>query len=247
MMTNLQIPNARRTNQLSLLNHDMCVQVNSVPYHHLRLQPVLHPDHAARVLHWLQVSNAWRREIRSFSRHDSFALTPAVVPTDAAPAVSPNLLSRLRRLLQSRLSVTLKPYTLIEAYRSFEHDHIGPHTDEGVNEVRVALHLNSGWTESNGGMLSLLDRPARPRNRIDYCPLHNSATAFPTSTTSYHQVSPVKRGLRYTLLYRFPIGPPARRAHSPDLIQMPSGGLSLPLAAHTVVVVISDPHRWPAI
>ena len=244
MMTNLQISNAHGTNRLTLLHHNICVRRDSAPYPHLRMHPVLHPDDAARVLRWLQLSNSWRREMRSFSSHDSFALTPDIVPTEADPAVSPNLLRVLRNVLQSRLGVTLKSYSLIEAHRSIKQDHIGLHTDEGVNEVRVTLNLNSGWTESHGGILSLQDRPVHPRKRIAYCPVHNSATAFCTTETSYHQVSPIKVGLRYTLLYRFPIAPPTLIPYETAPSQ--TSPCKLPLALHTVVVVISDPYRWPA-
>ena len=247
MTINLQTSSTHGTKRLALLDHQMCVRSRSRPYPHLRLHPVLHPNNAARALRWLQQSNIWRREMRSFSRHESFALTPDVVPTEAEPAVSPNLLRELRGLLQSRLSVALKPYSLIEAHRTTEQDHIGPHTDEAVHEVRVALNLNSGWIESYGGVLSLQDRPLHPRKRVDYCPFHNSATAFRTTATSYHQVSRVKEGPRYTLLYRFPIDPAFEAGAASRQFQGSSRG-SLPMErAETVIVVVSNPYRWPAV
>ena len=243
MMTDLRISNARGFKQPAMPHPGKwCVRSDSEPYPHLRLHSVLQPDDATRVLRWLQLSNAWCREVRDFSRHSSFALTPAVVTTEAEPAVSASLLRELRDVLQSRLGIILVPHALIEAHRSIEQDHIGPHTDEGVNEVRVALNLNSGWTMGHGGLLSLQDRPVRPRKRVDYCPFHNSATAFRTTTTSYHRVSTVKRGHRYTLLYRFPI------AETP---RMDPGRASPCDFAHarqsrTVIVTISNSYQWPA-
>ena len=246
MVPSTRVSHAHDARRLSSPHRHLCVRSGSAPYLHLRLYPVLDSDDASRVLCWLQQTDAWRRDVRSFAPHDSFALTPAAVPPEAEQAVSPHLLRELRSVLQSRLGVALKPYSLVEAHRTTEQDHIGLHTDEGVNEVRVALNLKSGWTESHGGILSLQDRPVGPRKRVEYCPFHNSATAFRTTATSYHRVSPINGGRRYTLLYRFPIAETPRMDPERDPCRASPCDLAHARESHTVIVVISDPHPWAA-
>lgn len=246
MIANPRISNAYGATRSGLFHRDLCIRGAPAPYPHLRLYPVLGPTLAKRVLCWLQGADAWQRDVRSFSRHDSFALTPAIVPTEAGSAVSPRLLMAMRGELRSRLQVDLKPFAWIEAHRSTKRDRIGIHTDEGVNEVRVALNLNSGWTEGRGGLLSLQDRPVGPRKRVEYSPFHNSATAFRTTPTSYHRVSPINGGRRYTLLYRFPIAETPRIDPERDPCRASPSDLAHAQESHTVIVVISDPHPWAA-
>ena len=183
----------------------MGVQSMSSPYRHLRMYPILDPALAQRALSWLRHTEAWARQEGTFFRHDTFALSPDVVPPDAAQIVSPKTLGSLRALLQSRFATEVEPFALVEAHRSTMRDDIGLHTDADVSELRLMLNLNAGWTPSQGGVLQLQDSPGRPCRRVRYRPLHNSATAFRTASDSYHRVSSVLEDERYTLLYRFPI------------------------------------------
>lgn len=230
-----------------LLYRNKHVKIIPDPYPHIQMGPVLDADDAEEVLCWLQRCNSWRREVRTFARYDAIFLTPTVVPDEAKPAVSRSLLGELRNTLQSRLGVNLESFALIEAHRSQQHDYIGLHTDESVNEVRLALNLNSYWNASNGGLLSLQDRPLLPRYRVAYCPLHNSAVAFRTTTASHHEISLVKKGVRYTLLYRFPVASPTRSQGGLDFVGISTYGVSSQLKTDTIIMMISDQYRWPAI
>lgn len=186
----------------------MGVRSVSSPYRHLRMYPILEPTLAQRALSWLRHTEAWARQEGAFFRHDTFALSPDVVPPEATQIVSPKTLGSLRAILQSRFATEVEPFALVEAHRSTMRDGIGLHTDADVSEIRLMLNLNAHWTPSQGGVLQLQDRPERLGHscrRVRYRPLHNSATAFRTAADSYHRVSPVQEGERYTLLYRFPI------------------------------------------
>ena len=183
------------------------MEVRSVtnPYRHVRLYPILEPALAQRALSWLRRTGAWTRQEGAFYRHDTFALTPEVVPPDVEEVVSPSTLGSLRALLQSRFATAVEPFAHVEAHRSTGRDDIGLHTDADVSEIRLMLNLNAGWAPGQGGVLQLQDRPGPACRRVEYRPLHNSATAFRTAPDSYHRVSPLQGGERYTLLYRFPI------------------------------------------
>lgn len=201
--------NTANPGQLAPLCSGMGVRSVLSPYRHVRMYPILEPALAQRALSWLRRTEAWARQEGAFFRHDTFALTPDVVPAEVEAIVSPKALGSLRALLQSHFATEIEPFAHVEAHRSTMRDDIGLHTDADVREVRLMLNLNARWTPEQGGVLQLQDRPDRPDHpclRVRrYRPLHNSATAFCTAPDSYHRVSSVQEGERYTLLYRFPI------------------------------------------
>lgn len=234
--------NRANPGQLASLCSGMGVHSVTSPYRHVRMYPILEPALAQRTLSWLRRTGAWARQEGAFYRHDTFALTPEVVPPDVEEVVSPNTLGPLRALLQSRFGAEVQPFAHVEAHRSIARDDIGLHTDADVTEIRLMLNLNARWTPSQGGVLHLQDRPGHPCRCVGYRPLHNSATAFRTSPDSYHRVSPMQDGERYTLLYRFPIRPKHEERREKET----------PSCEHTVfqrsiiVVVVMTSHRWPS-
>lgn len=239
--------NMANPGQPASLCSGMGVRSVSSPYRHVRLYPILEPSLAQRALSWLRRTEAWARQEGAFFRHDSFALTPDVVPPEAAQIVSPKTLGSLRALLQSRFATEVEPFAHVEAHRSTMRDDIGLHTDADVSEIRLMLNLNARWIPGQGGVLQLQDRPDRPGHpcrRVRYRPLHNSATAFRTAPDSYHRVSPVQGCERYTLLYRFPIvakGEDRRGDRAPLREHAVSGR-----AATIVFLPIARSHRWPS-
>ncbi|MGJ3628150.1 2OG-Fe(II) oxygenase family protein [Sphingomonas sp. MMS24-JH45] len=68
---------------------------------------------------------------------------------------------------------------------------------------RVLLQLDHGWSVDNGGLLMLFadDQPESVTTAI--LPSHASAFAFEISARSYHAVSTIRAGERYTLVYTF--------------------------------------------
>ena len=210
------------------------------PYTHLRLRSVLDKSLAARALIWLGATDAWRRQTGPFYRHDSFSLTPSVVPSGMRAIVSAHLLTQLGRVLTESLWTPLRPFAWVEAHRASGDDYIGLHTDGCMNEVRLMLNLNRPESLS-GGVLTLQDRRRRPGTPTDYVPVHNSATAFRTTPSTYHQVSRAGDGARFTLLYRFPI---VRTRQEPSA--SPKHGRD-GLAMRTVITTMgAHLHRWPA-
>ena len=241
MTSRVSDTNTASPGRLAPLCSGMGVRSVTSPYRHLRMYPILEPALAERALSWLRRTGAWARQEGAFYRHDTFALTPDVVPAAVEEAVSPKTLGSLRAILQSRFGTEVQRLAHVEAHRSSMRDDIGLHTDSDVSEIRLMLNLNARWTPGQGGVLQLQDRPCRPCRHVRYHPLHNSATAFRTAPDSYHRVSPMQEGERYTLLYRFPILPKdeERREH-----QAPSHEHAIFQRSIIVIVAIRS-HCWP--
>lgn len=240
-MTN-GVPDTDSRGRLAPLCSGMGVRSVPSPYRHVRMYPILEPVLAERALSWLRRTGAWARQEGAFFRHDTFALTPDVVPTGVEALVSPKTLGSLRAILQSRFATEVEPFAHIEAHRSSARDDIGLHTDADVSEIRLMLNLNARWASGQGGVLQLQDCPGHPCRRARYHPLHNSATAFRTAPDSYHRVSPVQRGERYTLLYRFPILPENEERRG-DRMPLREHGIS---GRTATIVVFAHSHHWPS-
>ena len=68
---------------------------------------------------------------------------------------------------------------------------------------RLLVQLNRGWDDEQGGLLLLFGSAAADDVRRILRPTHRSATAFEISPKSFHAVSTIRRGERYTLVYSF--------------------------------------------
>jgi len=83
-----------------------------------------------------------------------------------------------------------------------------PHTDLAPLRFthRLIVQLNRGWARENGGLLCLAgdehscSQQESPKLMV---PVHRSAFAFKVSDRSFHSVTRVESGERYTLSYTF--------------------------------------------
>ncbi len=110
--------------------------------------------------------------------------------------------------IERRFDTTLAAKVDVTAQKMVAGQRIGIHTDFGPvgQAYRFLIQLNAGWPASNGGLLFLLDeeKPAAPSpaTRV-LVPSSGSGLAFEISERSYHGVSRVEAGERYTLAYSF--------------------------------------------
>lgn len=77
-------------------------------------------------------------------------------------------------------------------------DYIG-----GDETHRLLVQLNRDWTDDCGGMLMLFSGPTVEDVARLIRPRHASSMAFEISPASYHAVSTIRSGERYTIVYSF--------------------------------------------
>ena len=99
-------------------------------------------------------------------------------------------------------------YVRVTAHRLLAGSSLRPHCDVSPLRFthRLIVQLNRGWTHENGGLLCLFDGESsakRRRHQKVIMPVHRSAFAFEISDRSFHAVTRVVSGERYTLSYTF--------------------------------------------
>ncbi len=99
------------------------------------------------------------------------------------------------------------PLTLVEvtAHKLVSGQTIRVHNDyrpKGETH-RLLIQLNRGWADEQGGLLLLFGSAGANDVRRILRPTHRSAMAFAISPLSFHAVSTIQRGERYTLVYSF--------------------------------------------
>jgi Rps23 Pro-64 3,4-dihydroxylase Tpa1-like proline 4-hydroxylase len=103
------------------------------------------------------------------------------------------------------LSASLKPQIDITAHKLNRTQKIRIHNDcrQGGETHRFLIQLNRGWNEANGGLLMLFGGPTVEMLADIISPISRSAFGFEISQASYHAVSQVHHGDRYTLVFSF--------------------------------------------
>ena len=103
----------------------------------------------------------------------------------------------------------LKDMVEVVAHRLSNNQVIKIHNDyieEAGFEIethRLLIQLNHGWLEENGGFLMIFSSDNAHDIFDVILPEHTSMFAFEISPKSYHAVSQIYAGLRYTLIFNF--------------------------------------------
>lgn len=121
---------------------------------------------------------------------------------------SPGTLTSVREQVAAAFRSPLDVTVDFSILRWIEGCGIGPHSDfAGGQSHRLLISVSTpGWEVSQGGILMLMEdeNPGRRTDRQRYIlPKSGSAVCFEISEHSYHRVTKVERGVRYTLRYAF--------------------------------------------
>lgn len=157
------------------------------------------------LLAWFESAAPWRLAVMDFYEQYELDVREANVPTDLKALFSENSLDELRRNVGTLLGASLKPQIEITAHKLSRSQRIRIHNDarpEGETH-RFLIQLNRGWDEANGGMLMLFRGPDVEMLDEVIAPASRSAFGFEISAASYHAVSQVYQGDRYTLVFSF--------------------------------------------
>jgi Rps23 Pro-64 3,4-dihydroxylase Tpa1-like proline 4-hydroxylase len=109
-------------------------------------------------------------------------------------------------LMAQFFSIDSTGYVRTTAHRILAGGALSPHVSHIRFTHRLVVQLNREWNLEYGGLLCLhAGNPYASQDplRKSVMPIHRSGFAFEISPRSFHSVTPVPHGRRYTLSYTF--------------------------------------------
>jgi hypothetical protein len=185
------------------------VAVCARPYPHFEAADFLATEWADSMLGWLTEEAQWQpRKLDGYAGYCDISLQYGDLPRRLNALLALEVLAELRGSMGSFFQMDAEGYVRVTAHRLLAASSLKPHCDLAPLKFthRLLIHLNRGWTRENGGLLCVLDGDPSAKKRTKQkliLPAHRSAFAFEISNRSFHAVTPVVTGERYTLSYTF--------------------------------------------
>ena len=180
------------------------VEFTSVPFAHL-VMPTVVLSNFVECLNWLEEQAPWTPTTTDFYEQYEFSLQHVIGPPFLQHLTSSDTLASLRHQLFRLFDQPLSESVDITAHKLICGQTIRIHNDfiPGGESHRLLLQLNRGWKPENGGYLMLFSGPEPESLTKVIEPVSGSIQAFSISPYSYHAVSTVHSGERFTIVYSF--------------------------------------------
>ena len=181
------------------------ITARTTPFAHAVAPRLLDGETAAIVLEWFEDGAPWRLKLASFYEQYECNLHEAELPARIAFLTDPVFVTQLAQHMLDPISNDQLELTEVNAHKLVGGQTIKIHNDYigGAETHRVLVQLNRGWDDANGGILMLFAGPRAENVERMVRPTHASAVSFEISPTSFHAVSTIHSGERYTLVYSF--------------------------------------------
>ena len=175
------------------------------PFPHVCINHAFDHNVSLEILDWLENDAPWSLKIADFYEQYEFSFADLDLPPNIKPIFSSTSLESLCHKIEKLFGVKLSNQIDITAHKLVEGQRIRIHNDFIPNREthRVLIQLNRGWSEENGGVLMLFGSRQIADLHSVFIPAHNTSVAFEISPTSFHAVSPISSGDRYTLVFSF--------------------------------------------
>jgi hypothetical protein len=179
--------------------------LRSGPFPCFTVAQVISEEVEQALLTWLESDAPWRLAVMDFYEQYELDLREVDLPPNLKPLFSDCAVGELRTTVGALLNTSLVPEVEITAHRLKQSQKIRIHNDArpGGETHRLLVQLNRGWTEQNGGLLMLFRGPDVETLEDIIFPASRSAFGFEISSRSYHAVSQVHQGDRYTIVFSF--------------------------------------------
>jgi Rps23 Pro-64 3,4-dihydroxylase Tpa1-like proline 4-hydroxylase len=179
---------------------------SGAPFPHLRIKNILSRDDADLTLRWFKRGAPWKLTVAEFYEQYEFSLLDAALAPEVHFLVDNKLVSAIAAELKKSFKVEGELELVeVSAHKLTHGQTIRIHNDyvETKESHRLLIQINDGWETSQGGLLMLFSSPAPESVQNVLLPIHGSGFAFEISPKSFHAVSSIISGERYTLVYTF--------------------------------------------
>lgn len=184
---------------------DSPIGARPAPFPHVVAHQLCASNFAAQVLHWFEREAPWRLRVESFYEQYELNLHQADLPTNLQDLIADETIGRIADRMLAPLTDDSLVLVEANAHKLLPGQTIKIHNDyiDGAETHRVLIQLNRNWTDGDGGFLMLFSGPNASDVARVIRPVHCSAMAFEISPSSFHAVSTILAGARYTLIYSF--------------------------------------------
>ena len=184
-------------------------EVRDEPFPHVTHVAPLSAALCATALDWMETDAPWTLQVASFYEQWELHLEAETAPCAIAGLISSETIRCLRELMLAPLTSERLTLTEVTAHKLLPGQTIRVNNDYLAHGEthRLLLQLNRGWDDAQGGLLMLFGSASAQDVRRILRPVHGSAVAFPITANSFHAVSTIQDGARYTLVYSFKVEP----------------------------------------
>jgi hypothetical protein len=166
--------------------------------------PALEDNTCRHLLDWLQNGVPWKFHKTDFYTQLECDLLAAVPPSECRNLFTKTNLGILRTLMAKAFHVELARRQTVIAHKLLPSYEIGPHNDDpspGMETHRLVIQLSD--SSLKGGDLLIHGSRNAADVRASFPPVYNSCIAFALSSQSYHSVTTIVSGARYSVVFSF--------------------------------------------
>jgi len=181
------------------------VQTFFEPFPYVLSLESLELDVSYRVLAWFESGAPWRLVETDFYEQFEFSLLDAQLPPELTFLQTPDFLTTVRSRVADLFGAALGERVDVTAHRLIPGQLIRLHNDfiARAETHRLLIQLNRDWKDENGEFLLFFKSSDPSDTPKVFRPVHNSALGFAITPESYHAVSTLYTGERFTLVYSF--------------------------------------------
>lgn len=179
-------------------------RVRDEPFPHFVAPRFYAPEFADTLLGWLENDAVWQlKQTRVYEQwqlgFNDFRHCEAI-----AGLFDAQVLRAVRDAVARSFGATLTDRVNISAHKLLPGQFANIHTDNVPGEThRMVVQLNRGRAADSGGNLVFLSGPAPGDLHTAFRQVSNTAIGFRLGEGSYHAITRVREGIRYTLIYTF--------------------------------------------
>jgi len=154
------------------------------------------------VLRWLETDAPWRLKKTDFYEQFEFDCRDSRSAA-ASFLTSPSILDVVRTEMEGIFGRSFQDEISVVCHKLVQGHRIGIHNDylDGEESHRLVIQLNRALSDNDGGFLMLFGGDDAADVRKVLRPVHLGGFAFEISKDSFHAVSAIHSGARYSVIY----------------------------------------------
>ena len=181
----------------------LSLQMNREPFPYFTAIASLSQELISSSLAWLESEARWKLVETDFYEQHELSWTESQQPESVLFLTSPEFLAAMRREVADIFGRSFATGVDWSVHKQLAGQRIRIHNDlhTAAETHRVVIHLNRGWSISQGGFLMLFNSADPGDVHRVLMPLTGSVVGFEISENSNHAVSLILDGERFAFVY----------------------------------------------